>query len=73
MALQVRIPEHHVSCVCCVLWVEAYATGRSLVQGRPTECGASMCDREASTIRRPRPITDSQVIKKNVATNTCSN
>jgi hypothetical protein len=29
------------------------ATGRSLVQRSPTECGVSECDREASIMRRP--------------------
>jgi hypothetical protein len=41
-----------VSVVCCQ--VEVSATGWSLVQRSPTECGVSECDREAST-RRPRP------------------
>jgi hypothetical protein len=35
-----------VSVVCCQ--VEVSATGRSLVQRSPTECGVSECDREAS-------------------------
>jgi hypothetical protein len=36
-----------VSVVCCQ--VEVYATGWSLVQRSPTECGVSnVCDREAS-------------------------
>ena len=42
----------------CLLWVccqvEVSATSWSLVQGRPTECGVSECDHEASIIRRPR-------------------
>jgi hypothetical protein len=40
-----------VSCdtVCCQ--VDDFASGRSLVQRGPTECGVSECDREASIIR----------------------
>jgi hypothetical protein len=34
--------------------VEVSATGRSLVQRSPTECGVSGCDCEASLVRRPR-------------------
>jgi hypothetical protein len=41
------------SFVCCR--VEVYASGRSLVQRSPTECGVSECDREASIMRWPRP------------------
>ena len=39
-----------VSVVCCQ--VDVSATGSSLVQGRPTDCGVSECDREASIMRR---------------------
>jgi hypothetical protein len=42
-----------VSVVCCQ--VEVSATGWSLVQRSPTEYGVSECNREASTMRRPRP------------------
>jgi hypothetical protein len=35
-----------VCVVCCQ--VEVSATGRSLVQRSPTECGVSECDRKAS-------------------------
>jgi hypothetical protein len=42
-----------VSVVCCQ--VDVYATGWSLVQRSPTECGVSECDREALIMRRPRP------------------
>jgi hypothetical protein len=35
-----------VSVVCCQ--VEVSATGWSLVQRSPTECGVSECDRETS-------------------------
>jgi hypothetical protein len=35
--------------------VEVSASGRSHVQRSPTDCGASECDREASTVRRPWP------------------
>ena len=36
---------------CC--HVEVFATGRSLVQRSPTECGVSECDREPSIMKRP--------------------
>jgi len=36
--------------VCCQ--VEVSATGRSLVQRSPTECGVSECDSEASVMTR---------------------
>jgi hypothetical protein len=42
-----------VQCLCCQ--VEVSVTGRSLVQGSPTEFGVSECDREASIIRTPWP------------------
>ena len=41
------------SVVCCQ--AEITATGWSLVQRSPTDCGVSECDREASTMRRPWP------------------
>jgi hypothetical protein len=41
-----------VSVVC--FHVEISATGRSLVQRCPTECGVSACDLETSTMRMPR-------------------
>ena len=37
------------SVVCCL--VEVFATGRSLDQRIPAECGVSECDREAALIR----------------------
>jgi hypothetical protein len=53
----------------CLLWVlccqvEVSATGWSLVQRSPTECGVSECDREASTMRRPRPTRAVEPWKK---------
>jgi hypothetical protein len=39
-----------VSVVCCQ--VEVSATGRSLAQRSPTECGVSECDRGTSNMRR---------------------
>jgi hypothetical protein len=39
--------------VCCQ--VEVSPTGLSLAQRSPTACGVSECDREVSTVRRPRP------------------
>jgi hypothetical protein len=38
-----------VSVVCCL--AEFSATGRSLVQRSPTDCGVSECDREAALMR----------------------
>jgi hypothetical protein len=38
-------------CVVCCL-VEVSATGRSLAQRSPTECGVSECDREAVAVTR---------------------
>jgi hypothetical protein len=51
-----------VSVVCCQ--VDVSATGRSPVQGGPTECGVSECDREASTTRRPWSTRGCCSIKK---------
>jgi hypothetical protein len=42
-----------VRVVCCQ--VEVSASGWSLVQRSPTECGVSECDRKASKMRRPWP------------------
>jgi hypothetical protein len=42
-----------VSVVCCQ--IEVSATGRSLIQRSPTDCGVMFCDRETSKMRRPRP------------------
>jgi hypothetical protein len=42
-----------VSVVCCQ--VEVSATGRSLIQRNPSECGVSVCGAKTSTKRRPRP------------------
>jgi hypothetical protein len=59
LQLRVRIPSGewmNVSCECCVrCQVEVSATGRSLVQRGPTECGVSKCDLETSTMMRFRP------------------
>jgi hypothetical protein len=52
--IAVRIPPGAVISVsfeCCQ--VEVSASGWSLVQRSPTECGMSECDREASIMRRP--------------------
>jgi hypothetical protein len=51
-----------VSCECLCCQVEVSATGRSLVQGSPTECGVR--DIEASTMRRPRPTRGTRVMGK---------
>jgi hypothetical protein len=44
--------------------VEVYASGWSLVQRSPTECGVSEWDREASIMTKPWPIRDSSATKK---------
>ena len=44
-----------LSVVCCQ--VEVSATGRSLVQGSPPECGDfDECDREAPVMGNPSPL-----------------
>jgi hypothetical protein len=53
-----------VSVVCCQ--VEVSATGWSLVQRSPAECGVSVCDHESSITRRPWPTGDYCAIVKNV-------
>ena len=49
--------ESHMGHGCLALLSAVYcqvsATGRSLVQRSPTECGMSECNLETSTIRRP--------------------
>jgi hypothetical protein len=53
-----------------VVWcqIEVSATGWSLVQRSPTDCGVSECDREASIMRRSRPPRGCRAIgKKNNA------
>jgi hypothetical protein len=59
LKLRVRIPSGEWmsgSFECCVCsQVEVSATGRSLVQRSPTECGGSKCDLETSTMRGLRP------------------
>jgi hypothetical protein len=42
-----------VSVVCCQ--VEVSATGWSLVQRSPTDCGVSVWDHEVLIVRRPWP------------------
>ena len=48
--------------VCCQ--VEVSATGWSLVQSSPTDCGVSECDREASIVRRLRPTKAFEQLEK---------
>ena len=49
-----------MSVVCCQ--VKVSASGRSLVQRSPTECGVSERDREASIKRRPWPTKGCQTM-----------
>jgi len=50
--------------VCCQ--VEDSATGRSLIQRSPIECGVPEFDLETSTMRKPRPKTAVEPLKKSV-------
>jgi hypothetical protein len=57
LGLRVWIPPGawmFVSCEWRVLSGETSATGRSLIQRSPTECGVSECDCGTSTMMRPR-------------------
>jgi len=62
LRLWVRIPRGgngYLSLViiaCCQ--IEAFASGRSLVQRSPTDCGLSEYDQESSIVRRPLPTRD---------------
>ena len=49
--------------VCCHLVV--FATGRSLVQRSPSNCGVSLCGLESSRIRRPWPALGCCAREKN--------
>jgi len=42
-----------VSCECCVLSGKVSASGWSVLQRSPTDCGVSECYREASIMRTP--------------------
>jgi hypothetical protein len=62
LGLRVRITPGiwmSVSCECCVSVVccqlAVSASGWSLFQRSPTECGVSECDREVSIMKRPWP------------------
>ena len=47
LGLRVRYPPEElmsVSCKHCAFQVQVSATGRSLIQWSPTECGVSECD-----------------------------
>jgi hypothetical protein len=61
-----------VSCECCVL-SELSASGWSIVQRNPTECGVSECDHEASITRRPWPTRDCCAMQMYVWTQTPNN
>jgi hypothetical protein len=51
-----------LSVVCSL--VEVSASGWSLVQRSPTECGVSECDREALIMRKPWPNRGCRTIGK---------
>jgi hypothetical protein len=54
-----------VSTACCQ--VEVSASGWSLVQSSPTECGVSECDSDSSIMRRPWPTTSCCAMGKSVS------
>ena len=67
LGLPVRIPPEtsiSVSCECFCFKVEVSTMGRSLVQRSPTECVVSVCDCEASIMRRLWPIRARAMVKK---------
>ena len=70
LGLRVQIPPEAltslVSVVCCQVGVSA--SGLSLVQRSPTECGVSGCDHEASTMRRPWPSRGCCALGKRTST-----
>ena len=57
LGLRVRIPLGAWMCVVSVVCyqVEVAASGWSLVQRSPTECGVSECDRGSAKLMRPWP------------------
>jgi len=62
--------------VCCEFvcrQLEDSATGRSLVQRSPTECGVSECDLKTSAVRRLRPLGTSSHEKKGEVKNNREN
>jgi hypothetical protein len=73
LGMWVRIPlgawMSLISVVCCR--VEVSATGRSVLQRSPTECGASECDRAASTMRTPWPTNGRRAMEKESVNSTC--
>ena len=58
-----------VSVVCCR--VEVSATGRSVLQSSPTECGVPECNRADSTMRTPTPTKGRRVMEKESVNSTC--
>jgi len=53
-----------VLCEYSVLSGRSLCVDRSLVQGSPTECGVSECDREASIMTRLWPTTGCYATEK---------
>jgi hypothetical protein len=66
--LFVRIlPGHECpSLVSVCSQVEASASGLSLIQRSPTECGVPECDREASIMRMPLPNMGCSAVEKSL-------
>jgi hypothetical protein len=65
--MRVRIPQghrclFHVNVLCRL--VEISASGLSLVQRSPTECGGSECGLENSPMRKPRSTRTVEPLKK---------
>jgi hypothetical protein len=62
-----------VSCkCCCVVRLKVSATGRSLVQRSPTECGVSECDIEIPTVRRSGLMRDQEMLKEEFCSAACT-
>jgi len=60
-------PGHGIPSVARVVFCQlmVYVTGRLFVQGSPTECGVSECDRKTSKIRKPWPTRECRTMKNN--------
>ena len=75
LGLRVRIPAGEwmsVSCECCILSGRGLsASGWSIVQKSPTECGVSKCDREASITTRPWPTGGCRAMGRRIRTMYC--
>jgi len=62
LELWVRIPLSLLSVMCCR--IDVSASGRSLVQRSPTNCGVSECDPEVPTARWTWPVRGSCAVDR---------